>query len=330
MMKSAPLFFLWVLIIFYINACTPPAIPESPNAPESPVVSNLPFEDFSTRIMIVPDIQNYSYSEDRLKYLDAITEYYCNNKDCIELVLQVGDLTYHNVVWQYENVWNHFFSSFNRDDQLVFCLGNHDYGNRGSSDIRESNIPDYMMPSLDLRMESSLWENYVRYVTIGKVTYGVMVLEFCTRNETLEWANHVLETDSQTPYIILLHVFLDQNGEMFDTLNPNVINKGSSHKDYQMGDEYKNDSREIFDKIIYNNKNVKMVVCGHCLTPSYINVHTEKNIVGENVRMIEVNYQHYGNGGEGHVGLLDIFNGTYRIRSYSTYYDEYAGIDIIF
>lgn len=312
-------FFLLGLIVFScLYACTSKAVPE------------LPVEDYIGRVMIVPDIQNYSYSEDRLKYLDAISDYYFTNKDIVDVTLQVGDLTYHNVDSQYVNVWNHFFRRFSQDDQLVFCLGNHDYGNRGSSDLRESNIPEYMMPFFDLKMESSRWENYVRYVTIGDVRYGVMVLEFCTRDSTLEWANQVLKTDCQTPFIILLHVFLDQNGEMFDTLNPIVFNEGSSHKDYQMGDDYKNDSREIFDKIIYNNTNVKMVVCGHCLTPSYIKVHSENNVEGSPVRMIEVNYQHYKDGGEGQIGVLDIYNDLYRIRSYSTYLNKYSGIDIVF
>lgn len=287
--------------------------------------------DSSTRIMIVPDIQNYTYLEERLKYLDAITDYYQSNKNDIDLVLQVGDLTYHNYVWQYENAYMHFINKFKQGDQMFFCLGNHDYGTNGTSDVRVSNIPEYMMPSYDLRMEESQWENYVRRVTIGGEEYGVLVLEFCTRNETLEWANTVISSDPQTPYIILLHVFLDQNGVMFDSSNPEVVNKGSSHKDYQMGNEYKNDSREIFDKIIYNNPNVKMVFCGHCLTPSYINVNYETNATGEKVYMIEVNYQHYTDGGQGCVAVLDIVNGkNYRIRSYSTYFNEYTGIDIAF
>ncbi|MBR0524387.1 MAG: hypothetical protein IJK09_05455, partial [Prevotella sp.] len=80
----------------------------------------------------------------------------------------------------------------------------------------------------------------------------------------------------------------------------------------------------------YNNTNVKMVVCGHCLTPHYINVNSKNNVEGSPVRMIEVNYQHYKEGGEGQIGVLDIYNDSYRIRSYSTYLNKYSGIDIVF
>lgn len=83
------------------------------------------------------------------------------------------------------------------------------------------------------------------------------------------------------------------------------------------------------NKTIYNNPNVKLVFCGHCLTPSYINVNYEINAIGAKVYMIEVNYQHYTEGGQGCVALLDMVNDRkYRIRSYSTYYNKYTGIDI--
>lgn len=281
-------------------------------------------------IMIVPDIQNYTHIETRFKYLNSIANYFNKNKESIDAVLQVGDLTNNNAVWQYENAYNQFFCKFDKYDQMVFCLGNHDYGNNGKSNIRFSNFPEYMMPPCDIRMNGSQWDNYVRYINLGGVKYGVMVLEFCTRNETLEWVNNVLKHDSTTPYILLTHVFLDQNGEMFDAANPYIVNIGSSHKKYQMGGDYKNDSREIFDKIIYSNINVKLVVCGHCLTPSYINVHSENNVAGKPVHMVEVNYQHYTAGGLGYVGILDVKGEAYRIRSYSTYENKYGSIDISF
>lgn len=281
-------------------------------------------------IVIVPDIQNYTHLEERFKYLNAIADYCQRNKDEIDAILQVGDLTNNNQIWQYENAYTHFFCKFEASDQLVFCLGNHDYGNNGKSDIRMSNLPSYMMAIYDNKMEGTQWENYVRYITMGGKKYGVIVLEFCTRNEVLEWANNVIKNDPSTPYIIVTHVFLDQNGEMFDISNLNVVNKGSSHKKYQMGGDYKNDSREIFEKIIYHNPNVKLVVCGHCLTPSYINVKSENNIEGEAVYMIEVNYQHYTEGGLGYIGILNIEDDSYRIRSYSAYENKFGTRDISF
>lgn len=291
---------------------------------------NLYETERNATVVIVPDIQNYTHLEERFKYLNSIADYYHENSNQFDAILQVGDLTNNNQEWQYENAFLQFFSKFSENDQMIFCLGNHDYGTNGKSEVRMSNLPRHMMPSYDIRMEDTKWDNYVKYIKLGGKRYGVLVLEFCTRNETLQWANGVIANDAATPYIILTHVFLDQNGEMFDASNNNIVNKGSSHKKYKMDGEYKNDSREIFDKIIYSNPNVKLVICGHCLTPNHINVHTENNAIGKPIHMIEVNYQHYTEGGLGYVGILDITGDTYRIRSYSTFKGEYGDKDIRF
>ena len=280
-------------------------------------------------IMIVPDIQNYTNNVNNFKYMAAIVDYYKVNQDKIDAVFQVGDLTYDNELWQYENAYNYFIRFFNESDQMSYCLGNHDYGSGGYSDSRTSNIQDYMMPYYDFKMEGSTYENYVRYVNLGGKIFGVLVLEFCTRDEALSWADEIIGAEPSLPFIILMHVFLNDYGEMFDYTNHNM-NNGGSHKDYWMGGEYKNDSKEIFDKLIFNNPNVKLLVCGHCLTTNYIEVLTCTNIDGKDVNMVMVNYQHYKEGGEGMVGILDIAGDSYRIRSFSSYKKEFTGIDISF
>lgn len=280
-------------------------------------------------IMIVPDIQNYMFTEARFKYPNAIADYYISNRNEIDAVLQVGDLTNNNQLWEYINAYEQFFSRFSEEDQVVYCLGNHDYGKNGSSDKRTSNYPRYMIPPYDFRMEETPFENYVRYITIGGKKHGVMVLEFCTRNEVLEWANQVLENDADIPYIILTHAFLNNYGKLFDYTDENCVN-GGSPKRYQMGEDYKNDSKEIYDKLIYKNSNVRLVVCGHCLTPDYINAMSLKNVAGGKVGFVMVNFQHYGEGGNGIVGMLTFYDDHYVIRSFSTVTIDYGDIEICF
>lgn len=280
-------------------------------------------------IMIVPDIQNYTYTEDRFKYLTSIADYYHSNEDSIDAIIQVGDLTNNNQLWQYENAYNQFFSKFDSTDQMMYCLGNHDYGSNGSSDIRLSNCPDYMTPIYDIRMEETSYENYVRYMTINGNKYAVLVLEFCTRNNVLDWANNVIQKDSNIPFIIVTHAFLNYYGQLFDYTNPNCA-IGGSPKQYKMSGDYKNDSKEIFDKIIYNNPNVKLVICGHSLTPDYINAICIENVIGEKVGCLMVNFQHYTEGGEGIVGLLNIYNDHFVIQSFSTIKKTMGSINICF
>lgn len=280
-------------------------------------------------IMIVPDIQNYTHLNERLKYLDAIVDCYKNNRSKISAILQVGDLTNNNQTWQYENANDHFMSKFNDDDNLYFCLGNHDYGNNGISDIRNSNIPSNMMSNYDIAMEGHLHDNRISYVKMGKDTYGVMMLEFAIREKTIEWANSVLSNDPQTPYIILTHAFLNNKGQMYDRTIPETLGNDSPTF-YRMGEDYKNDSKEVFDKLIYHNPNVKLVICGHSLTPDYINVLTKENVVGNQIHMIMVNYQHYKNGGDGTVAILEKSCSSYKIRSYNAFHKKFGSKHIEF
>ena len=109
----------------------------------------------------------------------------------IVATFQTGDITDNNQPWQYENAWNHFFSLFPREKFPIFCLGNHDYGNNGSSDTRTSNMPDKFLQKTTQKMEGSYYDNYLTYISFNAERYAVLVLEFAPRNEVLEWANEV-------------------------------------------------------------------------------------------------------------------------------------------
>ena len=211
-MKSHFLYILMgFLLIFITSSCEDDDIQKEYPEPKA-------------TIMIVPDIQNYTNNEKNLKYLTSIVDYYKTNRKNLDVVLQVGDLTYNNEPWQYENAYKYFISQFDENDQMVYCLGNHDYGSNGSSDKRISNIQDYMLPIYDFKMDGAAYEKYVKYVIIGGVRYGVLVLEFATRNETLEWANQVISKEPDIPYIIMTHAFLNYRGKMFDVTDPTCDN----------------------------------------------------------------------------------------------------------
>lgn len=281
------------------------------------------------RIMIVPDIQNYATPSVRLKYLDSIASYYLDNTNDLVACFQVGDITNNNLDWQYLSAYDHFFCKFPKGREPYFCLGNHDYGENGLSGTRTSNIPDYMKPVFDFQMEGCDYENYVRFLTIGEKDYAIMDLEFAPRNETLDWANAVVQEYSTTPFIIITHAFINKDAQLFDASDENIYSN-DSQKSYKMGSGYNNDSMEIFNKLIYNNPNIMMVICGHSLFPHYIEVTSKENSLGNNVYMIAVNYQHYKDGGSGYVGILEFGEDNYRIRSFSTVNKQYGSRDITF
>lgn len=272
-------------------------------------------------LMIVPDIQEYMDNPDYFKYLDAITSYYNNNREDIKYCFQVGDITNNNREDQWATARDQFFSKFPEDSKPIFCLGNHDYGDNGTSNLRTSNIPADLLPERESYMSEEGLENYIRHISLGGRHYAVLVLEFAPRNETLEWVDKVLKEDPATPYIILTHAFLNNYGQLFDASDPNC-DQVYSQKNYWMGGGYHNDSKEIFDKVIYNNTNVEMVICGHCLSSNYIEYLAVPNVSGKNVHCIMVDYQHCAEGGQGFVGLLYSSYNEFELYSYSTFQNK--------
>lgn len=281
------------------------------------------------KILIVPDTQNYTKPPELYHYLDAISNYYANKTNEFSACLHVGDLTGRNKAEQYTVMYQHFFSRFPKGNEPIFCLGNHDYGENGVSDTRTSNLPSNMAPKSDVQMDGCDYENYVRFLNIGNEQYAILVLEFAPRNEAIEWANDVVKSYSQIPFIILTHVFTNKYGQIHDENDPDVYH-GGSQKSYYMDRDYINDSMEIFNKLIYYNPNVIMVVCGHTFLPEYIGVTSKKNNDGNEVYVVTVNYQHYVEGGSGFVGILELGEESYRIRSFSTVTETYGDIDITF
>lgn len=280
-------------------------------------------------IMIVPDIQYYTNNENRFWYLDAIVDYCTDCREDISFVLQTGDVTNNNQSYQWTNAYQHFFSKLPYSVPVIFCLGNHDYGDNGLSIIRQSNIPEELTPIRDETMDGSVWDNYLRSVFWGSKKVVVLSLEFAPRNEVLEWADNVIKENQDVPVIILTHAFLNNSGMLYDITDNNCDNQ-CSQKFYKMGNDYINDSKEIFDKIVYNNTNVKLIICGHSLSKKYIECMKTKNINNESVYCIMVNYQHYTDGGAGIVGLLYYNEGFINLRSFDTVERTYGDVNIKF
>lgn len=280
-------------------------------------------------VVIVPDIQYYTNNENRFIYLDAIVDYCNDMQNDISFILQTGDVTNNNQPSQWINAYQHFFSQLPNCVPVIFCLGNHDYGNNGKSITRQSNIPNELTPIRDSFMTGNLWDNYLRYVFWGGKRVLILSLEFAPRNEVLDWADIVIKENHDTPVIILTHAFLNNSGMLYDATDNNCDNE-CSQKSYKLGNDYINDSKEIFDKIVYNNSNVKMIICGHSLSKKYIECLKTYNINNESVYCIMVNYQHYTDGGAGVIGLLYYNEGLFNLRSFNTVKRTYGDVNITF
>ena len=315
--KDRPLFGLLLFFFIIFCCCT-----------NSEDILSFEGNQYYGRVMIVPDIQNYTYDSSRFSLLEKIPKYYVANAAEFNACFQVGDFTNNNQLWQYHNADEHFLNLFPDDLKPQFCLGNHDYGDNGTSNKRSTNFPNSMKPIADILREDAEIENYARFITIGNNKFLVLELEFAPRNEAIEWASQIASIYSNTPIILLTHVFLNKYAQIHDS-NDDKVYHGGSQKSYPMGG-YINDSMEIFNKLIYNHPNIKLVISGHTLTPNYIDVVYKENCIGQKVYIITVNFQHFKNGGNGMVGVLYFGTKEYRIRSLSTINGSFGDIDIAF
>lgn len=288
----------------------------------------IPQENTVERIIIIPDLQYYTNDEGRYKYLESIIGFLKEETESKNpICIQVGDLTYQNSLEQWNIVDSLFLSNIPNSMPFVYCLGNHDYGINGRSSERISNIPESLYPVRDIVMTGDVLENYARFFDFAGGKCAVLVLEFAPRDIALDWANDVIRAYHDIPFIILTHAFLNNEGELFDSSNPDCDNT-FSQKSYRLGGDCLNDSMEIFNKIIAKNDNVRMVICGHCVSKKYIEYKTIKNAKDEDVHCIMVNYQHFPEGGRGNIGLLDYYKGRFILRPYSTYNKKFG--DVLF
>lgn len=151
------------------------------------------------------------------------------------------------------------------DDVVPYvpCQGNHDCGSLAAED-RRSDLPKCFYPERSILNERhlvSMGKNYEGKETMENCafefhtdTWGdllVIGFEFAPRDEVLDWARELIESDKYKHHrvIILTHSFLDHRGNIIPsegyTLQPH------------------NWPKAVWEKLIYPSKNIAMVLCGH-------------------------------------------------------------------
>lgn len=277
----------------------------------------------SYTIAIIPDIQIYTCEKNN-PILDSMSRF-INESDYIHYSLFTGDLTNNNYAEQWGNALT-FYNSLDSNKGISFCLGNHDYGTSGQMQDRTTLCYSNFLSSLPRGAVESYLEsidNTLSFFDIDSIPFGVLSLEFGPRDAVLSWADSIISCYPETYFFILTHAFLDQNGNIYDcdTINPTE----DSPKFYPFArNESVNDGQDILDKIVYKNKNVRFIVCGHSGPSNGFYCRTEKNSYDNTIFEILVNFQFFPNGGNGYIGLLSFFpDRHFNFTIYSPYLKEH-------
>ena len=303
----------------------------------------------SWTMVVVPDVQGYSKLRRNYGIMEIQNAWIVDNlaKLRIRQVLFTGDLTNRNdlpVVEPGKNdliseeQWKAFSRAVERLDgevPYILCTGNHDYGIR-SAENRNSFFGKYFPTDrnkLTRRQLIACAPNAFGVTTLENSAYEftaphpdnrkflIIVLQFAPTDEDLEWAKNIADQPRFANHIgiVLTHSYLGSTGKRIARENYILSRKGG------------NPGEQIFQKLVYPAKNIRLVVCGHIASPDKWNrgiaFSMDKNASGKSVAQMAFNTQAIGggwngSGGDGWLRLLEFMpdKKTVKARTFSPFF----------
>lgn len=296
----------------------------------------------SFSIVLLSDPQNYTKFDTNQPIFDLMTAWTASQIDNLNIkaVLCTGDLVEQNNWLTPDGIngnqtstqqWKSVSRAFERlDDKVpyIISLGNHDYGYK-SAENRDSQFQEYFPVE-----RNSTWKNHLVSIYPNQSgnpslenaafefdlpDWGRMLIitsEFAPRDEVLTWAKELVSSDKYKNHrvIFLTHSYLRTDGDRIKSENYKVTPS--------------NYGEAIWDKLIYPNSNIEMVICGHyALIGGYemnVGQRSDKNSSGKNVYQMMFNSQTlgggwHGNGGDGWLRMLEFMpdGKTIKVKTYS-------------
>ena len=273
--------------------------------------------DFS--FVIIPDSQNESMTIQK-KMVDWIIAH--KDEKNIVLVLHAGDLTNNNEVGVWEKIVN-TYRPLPKSVATVVSMGNHDMV---AQTYNPSNFNAYMgqlfaTTPYDGSFQSNDKTNTYRLLSVGDQPYVVLNLEFGPRDEVLTWANSILTQYRNRIGVIITHAYMNHDDTRLspgDTYNPHY------YKDTYGWQRSVNDGEEMWNKLVKQNTNVRLVFSGHILNDGAGRM-ADRNNDGKEVYQMLSNYQEQYGGGGGYMRIVTFSPKDKKmyVKTYSPVTDQY-------
>ncbi|MBR4996230.1 MAG: metallophosphoesterase [Alistipes sp.] len=257
------------------------ALAQSPKGePVIPVYPALQDEGSFSMIM-VPDPQSYTKFAANQPLFDLQTAWVAQNINRLNIkaALFTGDMVEQNnkqisapLPNDYNGdqtgrqQWEAVSRALSRlDNRLPYIVaqGNHDIGYI-TANARYSMAPEFIRPERNITFEKTLvstCENYQGIHTMENSAYEfiseswgkllVITFEFAPRDEVIEWAKALTQSDKYKNHkvIILTHSWLDTAGNR-------IKNEGYTLRPC-------NWAEDVWQKLVYESKNIALILCGH-------------------------------------------------------------------
>jgi len=220
----------------------------------------------------------------------------------IPIVLHVGDLVDFNSIDQYNRASEGFKILDNAGVPYAITLGNHDTGAVGehSGSAAPGNVNANLRTTERFnsyfqvkrftaqqgRFEKNKSDNAYYTFKAGGLNWLVLTLEFCSRQEPVEWAGQVISKHPKHNVIILTHYHLNAKGM--------IAQDNSGYGDLS--------PQKIYDQLIKQYSNVRLVISGHTGSSVY---RDDIGLKGNHIYQLLQDYQGEENGG-GFIRLLEI------------------------
>jgi hypothetical protein len=192
-----------------------------------------------------------------------------NNGFKIKVVLQVGDITDRNTIAEWESARS-AFSKLDTITDYIFCTGNHDYGDDGTTNNRNTSFNNYFQyrntTSFVESYREDNYENTFFKFSVQGHPFILFSLEYGPRNAVVAWADSIARRYSDKYGILLTHAYLTRELERYNYTMFKLAQGISPYTTALNNPEFAkgkvNDGQEVWDKLLFNN-NFRIVVCGH-------------------------------------------------------------------
>ncbi len=296
-------------------------------------------------VVALPDTQKYSenltpaewsmvteeYADGLAPIFKAQTQWIVENVEerNIQFVCHLGDIVEHGpFLHEWEIANNAMAVLDNARVPYSTCLGNHDnhYGYANEHDTDPS-AEEYTLFFSPLRFVGKVWyhgvsptmrSNYQIILVEGrKVLF--LNLSIDTPQVELDWAQEVIDTNPDVLVVLSTHRYLYDFRIMQGRYGDGVIGRMGFEESGLADEQYDPDTiwpEELFENFIRSNRQIFLVLCGHCHGQYY---QVSQNDWGLPVPEVLTDYQDGPNGGNGWLRVMefDFEVGTIDFSTYS-------------
>lgn len=286
------------------------------------------FTEGAWTLAILPDTQVYSLRNPGLFSLQ--THWIARNRERLDIryVLHLGDIVNNNTELEWTRARTALDNLFEAGVPLALVPGNHDYGPSGDASTRDTLMNEIFdfdrhaaQPGFGGAMTDRMLDNTYHLFEAGDEKWIVLALEWGPRDETIAWANRMMDRHADRRGILITHAYMNNNDRRYDHTDTEHPQHYNPH-DYRTPGGV-NDGEELWRNLVRKH-DFALTVNGHVLGDGtgYL---VEENEKGTATHQMLVNYQMRPMGGEGYLRLIEIQPGgkTVRVKSYSPLYDRY-------